>query len=62
MHIQQGIGEKNGRLCFVEIEMDTGKYHYYPIMAKVNIFMSMSPNSSMVIPDAYIYVDRKNEI
>lgn len=61
MRIQQGIGEKNGRLCFLEIEMDTGKYHYYPIMANVNIIIA--PDSQeMVIPDPYLYVDRENEI
>lgn len=60
MSNQQGIGEKNGRLCFFEIEMETGKYHYYPIMAKVDIFFTQ--DAKMVVPDHYLYVDRRNEI
>lgn len=60
MTMQQGIGEKDGKLCFLEIETDTGKYHYYPIRAKVEIVFT--PNKPMFMPDPYLYVDRENEI
>lgn len=60
MIIKQGIGAKAGKLCFVEIEMDTGKYHYYPIKAKIEI--KFTPNKPMCLPDPYLYVDREHEI
>lgn len=60
MNIQKGIGEKAGKLCFAEIEIDTGKYHYYPIKAKIEI--EFTPNKPAFLPDPYLYVDREHEI
>ena len=58
--MQQGVGEIDGKLCFLEIEMDTGKHHYYPIRARVEI--TFTPNMPMFLPDPYLYVDREHEI
>lgn len=60
MIVQQGIGEKDGNLCFVEIEKVTGKYHYYPIRTKLVIFMA--PDNRMHSYDSYLYVDREHEL
>lgn len=60
MRIQKRIEEKDGKLCLLEIETDTRKYHYYPIRAKVEIYFT--PNKPMFLPDPYLYVDRENEI
>ena len=60
MIIRQEIGEKNGKLCLVEVDIDTGIYHYYPIRARVEI--KFTPNKPMFLPDPYLYVDRENEI
>lgn len=59
MVIQQGFGEKDGKLCFLEIEMDTGKYHYYPIRVKIE--SSFNPNMGIIFPNPYLYVDRERE-
>ena len=60
MILRQGLGEKDGKLCFLEMEAKTGKCHYYPIRARVEI--TFSPNMPMFLPDQYLYVDRENEI
>lgn len=59
MLIRYEITEEDGKLCFVETELHTGKRHYYPIRAKIET--SFNPNMSMFLPDPYLYVDRENE-
>lgn len=60
MMIKKEIGEKDGKLCLLEIEMQTGKYHYYPIKARIEI--QFTPNIPMFLPDPHLYVDREHEI
>lgn len=59
MLIRYEITEKNGKLCFVETDLHTGKRHYYPIRAKIEI--DFDPNLSISLPDPYLYVDREKE-
>ena len=56
MIVQQGVTEKNGKLCFFEMDIYTGKYYYYPIKARIEI--QFTPNMPMFLPDPYLYVDR----
>lgn len=60
MIVKQEIGDRKGKLCLVEIDLDTGKYHYYPIRAKIEI--KFTPNKPMFLSDPYLYADRENEI
>ena len=59
MIIRQEIGEKDGKLCLVEVDIDTGRYRYYPIRARIEI--EFTPNKPMFLPDPYLYADRENE-
>ena len=60
MILKQTIGEKDGKLCLIEVDIDTGRYHYYPIRSRVEI--KFTPNMPAFIPDPYLYADRENEI
>lgn len=60
MIIEQGITERNGKLCFIEREIYTGICHYYPIKARIEI--KFTPNKPDLLPDPYLYVDREHEI
>jgi hypothetical protein len=60
MIIEQGITEKNGKICFIEREIYTGICHYYPIKARVEI--KFTPNMPIFMKDPYLYVDREKEL
>lgn len=60
MMITQQVVEKDGKLCFCEIEIHTGIHHYYPIRARVEIQFNV--NFPMFLPDPYLYVDREQEL
>lgn len=60
MLVKKEIGEINGKLCLIETDLVTGKYHYYPIRAKIEI--KFTPNKPMFLLDPYLYADRENEI
>ena len=53
-----GVSMQHGVLCQVVQEVDTGRYHYYPIKAHPVVYWDVN---GIQIDDMYLYVDYEDE-